>query len=225
MQQQLRGSEHARRRLLDGRVLLILRLRQGGDLDGLAQAAVSAGVQALEVTIDTPGAASWVEGFQRQRGSELAVGLGTVRRPQDLEAALVAAPDFVVSPTVDADVIADALAADVLPIPGALTPTEIATASDLGAPLVKLFPAAAMGPSYIKQVLAPMPDVQLMPVGGVDASNAGEMIAAGAAAVAVGSSVLAPGAGGSVDLAEVEARLGAIVDQVHRASSTGDRTA
>lgn len=225
MQQEPSRFEHARQRLFDGRVLLILRLRQGGDLDGLAQAAVSAGVQALEVTIDTPGATSWVEGFQRRRGSELAVGLGTVRRPRDLEVALAAAPDFVVSPTVDTDVISDALAANVLPVPGALTPTEIVTAHDAGAPLVKLFPAAAMGPNYLKQVLAPMSDVRLLPVGGVDASNAGELIAAGAAAVAVGSAVVAPSDAGAVELADVEARLRVIVERVQAASSVRDGAA
>lgn len=210
--------DRTRRRLLDGRVMLILRLREaGGEFDRFAEAAVAAGVRALEVTIDTPDAVSWVASTPWRRSDELSVGLGTVRTRQDLDQALSASPDFIVSPTVDPEVIAGALDAGVLPIPGALTATEIAMAHDLGAPLVKLFPAAPMGIDYLKAVRAPLPEVALLVVGGIDATNAGEMVEAGASAVAVGSAVASDADARTGDYDAVERRLRAVVEQVQGA--------
>lgn len=207
------------RRLLEGRVLLILRLREsGGDLDRFAEAAVSAGVGALEVTVDTPGAVSWVTGTSWRRSDHLSVGLGTVRTRQDLDQALTASPDFIVSPTVDPEVIAGSLEAGVLPIPGALTATEIAMAHDHGAPLVKLFPAAPMGVDYLKAVRGPLPEVALLVVGGIDGTNAKEMVEAGASAVAVGSAAASDADARTGDYDAVERRLRAVVDQVRDAS-------
>ena len=198
--------------------MLILRLPDGGDLEAFARAAVSAGVEVVEVTIDTPGALDWLGTSEARKRGELVAGLGTVRRPEDLSRALQVEPDFVVSPTVDREVIAQALAADVMPIPGALTPTEIAAAHDNGAPVVKLFPAATMGPGYVSAVRAPLRDVHLMPVGGIDVSNAGAMIAAGASAVAVGSSAASQRDAHAGDVTAVEERLRAIVEEVRAAA-------
>lgn len=215
------GVEHTRLRLLDGQVMLILRLREGGGaLDRFAAAATAAGVCALEVTIDTPGAVSWAAGTSWRGSDELSVGLGTVRTRVDLEWSLTASPDFIVSPTVDPEVITAAMDAGVLPIPGALTPTEIALAHDHGAPLVKLFPAASMGAAYVKAVRTPLPKVELLVVGGIDETNAGEMVAAGASAVAVGSAVASDADARSGDYAAVEQRLRAVVEQVRAASAS-----
>ena len=212
--------DRTRKRLLDGRVMLILRLREaGGELDRFAEAAVTAGVRALEVTIDTPDAVSWVARTSWRRSDDLSVGLGTVRTRQDLDQALSASPDFIVSPTVDPEVITGASEAGVLPIPGALTPTEIAMAYDHGACLVKLFPAAPVGIDYLKAVRAPLPEVALLVVGGIDATNAGEMIEAGASAVAVGSAVASDADARTGDYGAVERRLRAVVEQVRDAAT------
>ena len=217
--------ERTHQRVLDGQVMLILRLREaGGELDRFAEAATAAGVRALEVTIDTPDAVAWVAGTSWRGSDELSVGLGTVRTRRDLEQALTADPDFVVSPTVDPEVITGALDAGVLPIPGALTPTEISVAHDHGAPMVKLFPAASMGAGYVKAVRAPLPDVDLLVVGGIDARNAGEMVAAGASAVAVGSAVASDADARAGDYGAVERRLCAVVEQVRAVSMSSSST-
>ena len=114
----------------------------------------------------------------------------TVLRREQLDDAIAAAADFAVAPVLDHDLIGAALERGVPFIPGALTPTEIASAWEAGATFVKLFPASAVGPALVRELRGPLPDVELIPTGGIDAANAQAFLAAGAAAVGVGSAIV-----------------------------------
>ena len=167
------------------RLVAILRYREGGDVDGGALAALAAGgVLLAEVTIDTPGALEAVAEARRQGRP---VGVGTVTTAAQVRAAAEAGARFVVSPGLVPEVVESALALGLEPLPGALTPTEIMAARSHGATLVKLFPAGALGPDYVRAVLAPLAGVDLVPTGGVRVTNAAAYLDAGAAAVALGS--------------------------------------
>lgn len=152
-----------------------------------------AGARAFEITFDAPSAEDDVVAVRaalsaRPDGPFL-VGAGTILRRAQLEAARRAGADFAVSPLLDPALV-DASTAEHLPfIPGAFTPTEVAAAWAAGATFVKLFPASAVGPSFVRELRGPMPEAQLIPTGGVDASNARSFLDAGAVAVGVGSAI------------------------------------
>ncbi len=189
-------------RILADRVVALLRAVPNAA--GVAASLVEGGVRILEVTMDSPDA----EELIRELGAsdELTLLAGTVRTPAEAERAVAAGAEGCVSPVFSADVVARCRELGVPAIPGALTPTEIETATGAGAALVKLFPAGALGPAYVRDVLAPLRGVPLLASGGIDAVNAGEFLRAGAAAVAAGSSLT-----GSPDPAEAARRLVAAV--------------
>jgi 2-dehydro-3-deoxyphosphogluconate aldolase/(4S)-4-hydroxy-2-oxoglutarate aldolase len=178
------------RRALAGRVVAIVRLREGAALLEVAEALVAGGITTLEFTLTTPGAAEAIERCRARFGEAVVVGAGTVRDADDARRCLAAGAQFLVSPGFDPDVIAAARDGGALAMPGAMTPTEILAAWRAGADVVKVFPARALGPRYIADVLAPLPDVLLMPTGGVDATNAADYLRAGAVAVAVGGNLI-----------------------------------
>jgi 2-dehydro-3-deoxyphosphogluconate aldolase/(4S)-4-hydroxy-2-oxoglutarate aldolase len=120
------------------------------------------------------------------------LGVGSVVSPQQAEAALDAGAQLIVTPVLNLAVVAACVARGVPVAPGALTPTEIQTAWEAGAALVKVFPANRLGPGYLKDVLAPLPHLQLLPTGGINVENAGDYIRAGAVALGVGSSLVNP---------------------------------
>ena len=158
-------------------------LRRVADLDRVAAELVDAGIGVLEVTLDDDGALAGIERL-RQRG-DVSVLAGTVRTVEQAEAAVAAGAEALVSPVFSGAVLARGHQLGVPVIPGALTPTEIEAAWRAGAAMVKLFPARAVGPSYVADVLKPLPDVALMCTGGVTAANAAEYLGAGAVAVGV----------------------------------------
>jgi 2-dehydro-3-deoxyphosphogluconate aldolase/(4S)-4-hydroxy-2-oxoglutarate aldolase len=121
---------------------------------------------------------------------DCAVGAGTVLSRDQLAAARRTGADFAVAPIVDPALVREATAAGMPFVPGALTPTEIATAWSAGATFVKLFPATAVGPAFVRELRGPMPDVELIPTGGVDAESARAFLDAGAAAVGIGSAIV-----------------------------------
>jgi 2-dehydro-3-deoxyphosphogluconate aldolase / (4S)-4-hydroxy-2-oxoglutarate aldolase len=147
------------------------------------------GVTVIEFSL--AGAAS-LEALRRARerhGDALTLGAGTVVAPAQVEQSLAAGAEFLIAPNVDKRVCAEAAQAGVLHVPGAFSPTEVALATSLGAPLVKLFPAARLGPGYVRDLRGPYPDVRLLATGGVTAGNAGEFLAAGCVAVAAGGAL------------------------------------
>ena len=166
---------------------LVAILRRVDDVDVRVAALAAAGVGVIEITLDDPNALGAIE---RARGrGDVTVLAGTVRRAEQVDAAVGAGAEAVVGPGFVAAVVERAAELGVPAIPGALTPTEIETAWAAGAALVKLFPGGLGGPRYVRDVLAPLADVPLLVTGGVDAQNARAFLDAGAVAVGVGSAL------------------------------------
>ena len=171
-------------------IIAIVRLASAAKLLPAAQALAEGGVRFIEFTLTTPQALTVLEEAGRRLPDDVVLGAGTVLDPESARAAILSGARFVVTPIVNADVIAMARRYGALAIPGALTPTEILTAWQAGADLVKVFPADCFGPAYIQAVRAPLPQVALVPTGGIGAENAGDYIRAGAAALGVGSALV-----------------------------------
>jgi len=156
----------------------------------VARAIQVGGVRAIEFTMTTPNAIQIIQQSVREFGEDVLLGAGTVLDAETARAAILAGAEFIVAPTLNPAVIEVCRRYSKVVIPGAFTPTEILTAWECGADFVKVFPAEFGGPAYFKAVLAPLPQVKLVPVGGVSLQTAGEFIRAGAAAVAVGSNLV-----------------------------------
>jgi 2-dehydro-3-deoxyphosphogluconate aldolase/(4S)-4-hydroxy-2-oxoglutarate aldolase len=176
--------------ILESRIVSIIRMRPPAYPVDAVRAVATGGIRVIEVTLNTPGALRAIEESRKQFGDEVIMGAGTVLNPADARAAADAGAQFIVSPDTNPDVIRVTKAAELVSIPGALTPTEIAAADRAGADLIKLFPASLHGPGYVKEVLAPLDHVKLVPTGGVRLQNLSEWFEAGATAVALGSSLV-----------------------------------
>jgi 2-dehydro-3-deoxyphosphogluconate aldolase/(4S)-4-hydroxy-2-oxoglutarate aldolase len=166
---------------------LVAIVRRAVDVDARVAALADAGVGVVEITLDDSAAPGAIE-RARSRG-DVSVIAGTVRRSEQVDVAVAAGAEAIVSPTLDRAVLERAAELGVPAIPGALTPTEVEAAWASGAALVKLFPAGLGGPPYVRDLLAPLADVPLLVTGGVDAENAAAFVAAGAVAVGVGSAL------------------------------------
>lgn len=175
--------------ILDARVVAIIRTGREAPLTEIVSALVRGGFRAVEVTATTPGAIEALAEARRETAEDVVIGCGTVLDAGTVAAAARAGVDFIVSPSLDASVVEAAHHYGCSCMPGCFTPTEIVAALRLGVDFVKLFPAAAVGPSYVKAVLAPLPTARLVPTGGVEADTASDYLAAGAAAVGVGGSI------------------------------------
>ena len=171
-------------------VVAIMRANSPDQLLSAADAIKEGGVNAIEVTMTTPGALDVIKQATSRYGSEVLFGVGSVLDPESARAAILAGAQFVVCPTLDVRTIALCRRYAVPVMPGAYTPTEILTAWEAGADIVKVFPASVGGPEYIKAVKAPLPQVRLMPVGGVDLNTTAEFIRAGCDLVAVGGALV-----------------------------------
>ncbi len=176
------------------RLLAVLRPTSADvGLLALVEQLADAGARVFEIRLETHTAETDLAAVrsllaERTDGPFL-VGAGSVLRRSELEAARRAGADFAVAPLLDASLVATAVEEGMPFIPGAFTPTEIATAWAAGATFVKLFPAASVGPAFVRGLRGSMPDAQLIPTGGIDATTAAEYLAAGAAAVAVGTAL------------------------------------
>ena len=155
-----------------------------------AEALRKGGINIIEVSMVTPGALDAIRAISQKFGEDVLVGAGTVLDSETARAAILAGAEFIIGPTLNREVIKVCNRYSKIVIPGALTPTEILTAWELGADIVKVFPARVLGPRYIKDILAPLPQVRLLPTGGVNLENAGEFLKAGAVAIAVGSALV-----------------------------------
>ncbi|MGK5029096.1 bifunctional 2-keto-4-hydroxyglutarate aldolase/2-keto-3-deoxy-6-phosphogluconate aldolase [Janthinobacterium sp. MDT1-19] len=170
----------------------------------IAEACIAGGITALEVAFTTPDTLGVLRTLRERHGDDVLLGAGTVLDTETARAAILAGAQFIISPGVNVETIALCQRYQVLAMPGAMTPTEIVTALQAGADIVKVFPAEMFGPAYIKALRAPLPQAPLMPTGGVTVENLGEWFASGAVAVGIGSSLSGPGATG--DYAAVTAR-------------------
>jgi 2-dehydro-3-deoxyphosphogluconate aldolase/(4S)-4-hydroxy-2-oxoglutarate aldolase len=182
----------AMQRLVDSGTVAVMR---GADADRLVktvEALRSGGVTAVEITADNPDATSMIETVRGSFDDEVIVGAGTVLDEGTALATIRAGAEFVVGPTLEPDVVEACNRYGTLVAPGAFTPTEALSAYEDGADLVKIFPASSGGPGHLGGIAGPLPQIPLMPTGGVDADNAGDFVRAGAAVVGAGSA-LVPG--------------------------------
>ena len=168
----------------------MIRADDGQRLADVAEALLAGGVEVMEVTFTVPGAARVIEQVADRIGDKIVLGAGTVLDAETARVAMLAGADFFVSPCVREDVIQICQRYDKAVLPGALTPTEVLAAWEMGADIVKVFPSDAMGPSYLKALHGPLPQVQLMPTGGVSLDTATDYLAAGACALGVGSTLV-----------------------------------
>jgi 2-dehydro-3-deoxyphosphogluconate aldolase/(4S)-4-hydroxy-2-oxoglutarate aldolase len=195
-------------------VIAVVRLRAATSLAPTARALAAGGVGAVEITLTTPGAIDAIGEIVHDDIPDVLVGAGTVLDARTARSVIDAGARFVVSPALDLEVVRTCRDRDVPCVPGAFTPTEILAAWRAGATLVKLFPAGAVGPGYVRGVLAPLPFLRLVPSGGVSFENAGDWIRAGAAAVSVGSALVSPTLVARGAVAELTARARSLVSCV-----------
>ncbi|OLC44845.1 MAG: hypothetical protein AUI89_04895 [Gemmatimonadetes bacterium 13_1_40CM_3_65_8] len=202
-------------RMLSGGVIAVVRLPEPADLRPIAAALAAGGVDVVELTLTTPGALEAIADLASDEGLKgCIIGAGTVLDVKAARDVIARGARFVVSPTFDRFVVRYCNDHDVPCLPGALTPTELLAASRAGAPAVKLFPASAVGPRYLREVVAPLPFLRVVPSGGMSLENAGEWIHAGAAAVSVGSALVSPELIRDAAWAELTRRARALVDAV-----------
>ncbi len=195
-------------------VVAVIRLQDASKLRGVVDALAAGGVRALEVTMTVPGAVRLIEQIAPTLPGEFVLGAGTVLDAETARACILAGARFVVGPVFRPEVVALCHRYDVAVMPGCFTPTEILAAWEQGADVIKVFPATALGPGYFKDVRGPLPQVRLMPTGGVSLENAGEWIKAGAVAIGVGTALVDSKAVASGDFAAITTRAEAFVGAV-----------
>ena len=171
-------------------VTAVVRLDDLSRAGQLADALLAGGVRCIEFTLTNRKALTVIEQVRKSHGDRMLVGVGTVLDPESARAAITAGAQFVVTPTLRVSTIELCRRYSTPVLCGAFSPTEILTAWEAGADWVKLFPASAGGPRYLREIAGPLPQIKLIPTGGVSLENAGEFIAAGAVAVAVGSNLV-----------------------------------
>jgi 2-dehydro-3-deoxyphosphogluconate aldolase/(4S)-4-hydroxy-2-oxoglutarate aldolase len=202
-------------RLLASGVIAVVRLPEATNLRGATAALAAAGVGAVEITLTTPGALEAIAELAADEGLKgCMIGAGTVLDVKAARDVIARGAQFVVSPTFDRFVVRYCRDHHVPCVPGAFTPTELLEAWRAGATLVKLFPAGTVGPRYLREVLAPLPFLQIIPSGGVSLENAGEWIRAGAAAVSVGGALVSPAVVRDESWSELTTRARALVQAV-----------
>jgi 2-dehydro-3-deoxyphosphogluconate aldolase/(4S)-4-hydroxy-2-oxoglutarate aldolase len=197
-------------------IVAVIRLDDASLMQRVVAALAAGGVRIIEVTMTVPDAIEAIRQLAVSPG-DLLIGAGTVLDPDVARCAIAAGARFVVSPVFRPAVIDACLERDVVAIPGCYTVTEILNAWEAGADIVKVFPANSLGPSFLKDVRAPLPDVKLMPTGGVSIENVGEWVRAGAVAVGVGGALVDAQTVRSGDFPAITRRAERIVANLHAA--------
>jgi 2-dehydro-3-deoxyphosphogluconate aldolase/(4S)-4-hydroxy-2-oxoglutarate aldolase len=179
-------------RMLASGIVGVVRTPSPETAQRAVQAVVAGGMDVVEVTFTVPNAVDVLREVARSIGSDVLLGAGTVTDAEKAKAAIDAGARFIVAPNMDPDTVTTAVALGAVAIPGALTPTEVVNAMRAGADVVKVFPISVFGPSYLKALRGPLPDVLLMPTGGIEVENLYDYFAAGAAIVGVGGTLVQP---------------------------------
>ena len=177
-------------RALDGGIVAIIRATSGEQLVNVARALHEGGIDVIEVTFTVPNVLEILAAVRKDLGKKILLGAGTVLDPETCRAALLAGAEFIVSPSLNLEVIKLCKRYGKLVMPGAFTPTEIVTAWEAGADIVKLFPADCVGPNYLKALRGPLPQVRILPTGGVDLKTLPDFFKAGACAVGLGGQLV-----------------------------------
>lgn len=204
-------------RVLNGGIVAIIRASSGEQLVNVAQALYDGGIDVIEVTFTTPGVVDVISAVHKELGNKILLGAGTVLDPETARVALLAGAEFLVSPCVNLEIIKLAHRYDKLVMPGAYTPTEIVTAWEAGADIVKLFPADIGGAAYLKALKGPLPQVRLMPTGGVNLQTLRDFVKAGACSVGLGSQLVEKDAVERGDFARIRQLAGEYVSLMKQA--------
>jgi 2-dehydro-3-deoxyphosphogluconate aldolase/(4S)-4-hydroxy-2-oxoglutarate aldolase len=206
------------RRIEEVGIVPVVRAATVDEATRAVEAICAGGIPVVEITMTVPNAVAVIREVAKQYGTRVLIGAGTVITAEQAESCLRAGAEFLVSPGLSAPVLSIARAAEKLAIPGALTPTELMSAHDHGARLVKIFPCGNVGgPKYLKSLKAPFPKADLIPTGGVNAANAAEFIAAGAFALGVGADLIDAAALREGNLAKISAAAQELVQAVNSA--------
>jgi 2-dehydro-3-deoxyphosphogluconate aldolase / (4S)-4-hydroxy-2-oxoglutarate aldolase len=192
-------------RVLKSGIVAVIRSTSSEQLVEVAKALYEGGVDVLEVTFTVPRALEIIAAMRQALGDKILLGAGTVLDPETARAAFLAGAEFLVAPTVNLDVIKLSNRYDKLVMPGAFTPTEILTAWEAGAQVIKVFPADIGGPAYLKTLHGPLPQVRLLPTGGVNLNTIADFLKAGACAVGLGGALVEPKAVQTGDMARITA--------------------
>jgi len=195
-------------------IVSIVRGIQESHIRATVEALYEGGIRGIEITLDTPGALRMIEKVKAEFGQRMTVGAGTALDGETARAAILAGADFVLSPTLSTAMIEMCNRYSKLAVPGVLTPTEILMAWQAGAQLVKVFPARVFGPAYIKDVKGPLPQVEIMPVGGVSLDNAEAFIRNGAFALGIGTQLVDQKTVQSGDFQEITERARKFIEKV-----------
>lgn len=177
-------------KILKGKVVAVIRVKEQDKLKKVIEAIHAGGISVAEITMTVPNAIQLIEKMNEELDDEIIIGVGSVLNAEVAENAIKAGAKYVVSPILKKEIIDTAHKFNVPAMPGCFTPTEIQYAFELGADIVKVFPADVVGMEFFKAILAPMPHLKLMPTGGVTLTNAGNWLKAGACAVGIGSALL-----------------------------------
>ena len=193
------------RQVLDCGIVAVVRSPDSEQLVEVTRALADGGVRIVEITMSVPNALDVLRQVRQALGDRLLLGAGTVLDPETARAVLLAGAEFIVAPTINLEVIRLCRRYDKLVMPGAFTPTEILTAWEAGADVVKVFPADVVGPEFFKALRGPLPQIRLMPTGGVDLSTAAAFLKAGACCLGVGGQLVEPKAVAARDFDRIRA--------------------
>lgn len=214
-------SRHADlKRTLDLGIVAIIRAPSGEQLVEVSQALLDGGIDVIEVTFTVPGVLDIISQVRDAIGDRILLGAGTVLDAASARAAMLAGAEFIVTPAVRPDVIEVCQRYDKLVMCGAFTPTEILHAWELGSDIVKVFPADVSGPSYLKAIHGPFPQIKLLPTGGVNLDTLPSFVKAGACAVGLGSALVEKEALQNGDMDRIRTLAAAYVDKMKSARGT-----
>lgn len=206
--------------LFDSGVVAIVRLDDYTEVHAIVGALIEGGVDAVEFTYTNPAAGDAIATAGKAFPDQIAVGAGTVLDPETARAAILLGAQFIVTPTFNRDTVELCTRYAIPSVIGAFTPTEILNAWQAGATYVKVFPASSVGPRYLKDVLGPLPQIRLIPTGGVTVENAGDFIKAGAKGVAAGSNLVDAATVDSGNWTTISDRARGFVDAVAQARAS-----
>jgi 2-dehydro-3-deoxyphosphogluconate aldolase/(4S)-4-hydroxy-2-oxoglutarate aldolase len=206
-------------RIREAGVIAVLRRLPPDTAYDIVDALLEGGLKAVELTMDSPAAAEVIAGVRERAGNDLLIGAGTVMTAAQVDEALEAGADFLVSPHLDESLVAKAQEAERLFIPGVMTATEVARAQRAGAEVLKLFPAGSLGPGYLKDLLGPFRGTPFIPTGGITPERVGDYLRAGALAVGVGSALTPATAISQRDWAAIRQLASTLVRQVDEVRS------
>lgn len=217
-----RNSDHTMQRVRDLGVISVVRGTSWEAAVEVSAALIEGGVLGIEVTFTTPEADRAMRELDDEYGDRILLGAGTVTTPEQVERSVAAGASFLVSPGCDPELVPLMRETGLAVLPGVLTPSEVMLAGTLGITAVKLFPGSLGGPSYLKALRGPFPEVSFVPTGGVSAGNVGNWFAAGAAAVGVGGALAPPELGDDRD--RVVGQAAELVEAVREAMGTTEET-